>query len=121
MILAFMTFPLSAAAQMVGTDVPKGKLYQTSYYFSGFLLRSSSVCGGDWKHSVEVALRLISSDELRRIGKAYPDTTKQWASEGAANFNTGVMQSGIQEACRFALTVRSKLEDQLNRKGGTKG
>jgi hypothetical protein len=119
MILAFMTFPLSAGAQTAEKDVPKGKLYQMSYYFSGFLLRSSSVCGGDWKHTVDVALRLISSEELKSIGKAYPDATKQWGSEGATNFNTGVMQSGIKEACRYALTVRAKLEDQLSREGGS--
>ena len=37
-------------------------------------LRSSRVCGGDGKHTVDVAFGLISSPEFRAFNHGYPKT-----------------------------------------------
>jgi clan AA aspartic protease (TIGR02281 family) len=85
--------------------------YHTRFFLSGFLLRSSSVCGGDWQRTAADAIDLIATSELETISNAYPETVKSWGMEGANNFNTGVMTSGLGAACAEALKIRQKAEE----------
>ena len=87
--------------------------YQARYFISGFLLRSSSVCGGNWKRTVKASMDFIGTPELKVITQSYPHTTKQWLAEGAGNFNTGVMTSGVAAACAEASKMRQKAEALL--------
>ena len=90
--------------------------YKSRYFVAGFLLRSSKVCGGDWKRTIRASFDFIGTPELKTITKSYPDTIKQWMGEGAGNFNTGVMTNGVAAACAKATETRQKAEAIL--KGG---
>jgi hypothetical protein len=95
--------------------------YHLHFYFAGFLLRAGIVCEakeGDFGRTTKDAIDLVAAPELKRLSKAYPDTTRQWMEEGADNFNKGVMTSGLDKACAFATTtIRSKAEAILNDRG----
>ena len=62
-IVAQSLWAATADAQGTAAD-----FYRSHYFLSGFLMRSSTVCGGDWKHTLRVALQIIRTPpELRRI------------------------------------------------------
>jgi hypothetical protein len=88
-----------------------GDIYRSHYFLAGLLSRSSTVCGGDWKHTDLIALQLIRNPpELRRITEAYPATTRQWANEGASAFNAEVYANGLASACALAAKTLAEAE-----------
>ena len=88
--------------------------YQSTYFISGMLLRSSNVCGGDWQKTVEISINLIATPEMKAISSGYPESTKKWLSDGASNFNTGVMTTGVTAACQYAMKIRGEAEGMLS-------
>lgn len=81
--------------------------YHDAFYFAGFFLRASLVCGEN--HYVDDSFRLISSPELKQFASAYPKTTEAWMTDGADTFNAGVMRSEIKTACVYAAELRNQI------------
>jgi hypothetical protein len=107
MIVAAMLAASSASAENANVR------YHDHFYFSGFFLRAAKVC--DEKKYIYLAARLISTPELKKVGAAFPETTKQWMFSGADDFNDGVMRGGIKKACAWAPNVYAKFVAKLNR------
>lgn len=82
----------------------KGAAYEARYMLSGFLLRASKVCQGDERH-IKIAFSLLDPDELKVFSKNFPGKVAEWMENGANNFNTSVLKSGIPDACSYALKV----------------
>jgi hypothetical protein len=85
------------------------KFYRSRYFLAGFLLRASKVCQGD-KQDIEIAFSLLGTNELKAFSQNFPTKSEQWMTEGANNFNTGVLQNGIPETCNYALGVQKKAQ-----------
>jgi hypothetical protein len=75
-----------------------GDYYMAGYFLAGTYLRAAVVC--DRKDFVERSFSFISSNEFKAFSKAYPNTIKQWMTQGGKNFNDLVMKEGIPSACR---------------------
>ena len=92
------------------------KFYRATFFVSGELMRASMVCGGDWKRSARISLDLIANSEMKAISNGFPKLTHQWLNDGAANFNNGVMTSGLALACAEMERTRAEAENLLARR-----
>lgn len=93
---------LCSVCGLASARQPAQVRYQSRYQLLGFLLRSFSVCPGATKQSMDVAFNLVGGPEYQSLSRAYPETTKNWMTEGAGNFNNMVMRDGIRSACKHA-------------------
>src|SRR5438874_748587 len=80
----------------------RGDYYMSAYFLLGMYLRASNVCND--KSLAEYGFSLVGSKELRAFSAAYPKTVEKWIREGGENFNRGVMNDGIFEACKFVVS-----------------
>jgi hypothetical protein len=78
---------------------PAEAYYHSRYFLFGFLLRSSTVCDGDWKERIDTAFNLVGSNEYRAFSQGYPKLVEKWSTEGGKEFNTVAMFSGVTAAC----------------------
>jgi len=111
--IIFIAFMLSYPPRAVAESA--GETYRARFFISGMLMRASIVCGKNWMGKAKVGLDLISTPEMRDLTRAYPQTTKKWLQEGAANFNDGVMKDGIPAACAFANEMLRKVNFSINK------
>jgi hypothetical protein len=93
-LASLIVFAMRAVARNAAT------FHESRYSLMGFLLRSSAVCGGDAKPTIDAAFGLVSSPEFMAMNKGYPQTTQKWMGEGAANFNNAVMTDGVGGSLR---------------------
>jgi hypothetical protein len=105
LVIAGLIFAATAMSQDAAT------FYKSRYFLAGFLLRAGYACDRENKRTIKAAFDLLGTADLKMMSKAYPDTTKQWMEDGAANFNTGAMKDGIGATCEYAISVRSKAEE----------
>lgn len=99
-----------SSTQARKADESAETFYASRFFLSGFLLRSTAVCQKNVQHTVNIALSLIATPDLKALSGAYPKSTQGWTAEGANVFDMGVMHDGLRAACVYAIRTTNEAE-----------
>jgi len=117
-ISGIMAITVSVALLLPGKVWSQEKTSPKSFYIlSGFLLRAGYACPGDQRRSLEAAIALVSTPELKKFSAGFPQSTRIWMEEGGKNFNSQALKGGLQPACAFAMQVSTEADDGIRSRG----
>ncbi len=100
---------------------------QQTFQLSGMLLRAGTVCEEKQKEFIAWSFKVQTlDDDVRSIGKAFPELTAKWMMEGAGQMNSVAMQEGVKPAClrayiqlmNVAVAVSNEQKGQKQGAGG---